>query len=299
MRAIKPVGVDDTTLFSTSIPEDDYPVWMAGAYVIGDKVIKTTTHRIYECLVNTSDDPEVGVLAVPPTWLDIGATRPWRMFDGSISSQSNDTSDIVVVLEPGRTISSVSSFNIEDITSVNITMVDPIEGEVYNRDVDLQDNTSIVDWYTYFFEPISVATEFLVLDLPPYGSAKTTVTYSVETEGRVGELVIGSAIVLGVTNYGTSVQLLDFSRKERDEFGKFTVIKRNTSKLVNFDVTVPTGRVGYIFNQLSKLSTIPMVWVGTEAEDDDTLIYGYYRDFRVDISSFNISDCSIEVEGLT
>lgn len=299
MRVVKPITVDDTTLSSTSIPEDDYPQWTPGAYVVGDKRIKTETHRIYECLVNTSDDPEVGVLAVPPTWLDLGATRPWRMFDGSISSQSNDTSDIVVAFQPGRTLSSVASFNTSGVTSVNITMTDPGEGEVYNRDIELLDNSAVNDWYTYFFEPIIRSTEFLVMDLPLYGAATTTVTYTIDTEGFVGELVFGNAVDLGVANYGTSLQLLDFSRKERDEFGNYTIVRRNTSKLVNFDVTIETGQVGFVFNQLSALTTIPVVWVGTDNEEDPTIVYGYYRDSRIDISSPSISDCSIEVEGLT
>lgn len=300
MRVIRPIIITDSNLSSTSLAEDDYSEWSAGTYNQGDRVIKTSTHLIYEAQSTTTDDPEVGVDADPPTWLEIGATRPWRMFDGIISSQSEDTMDIVVSFEPGVVVSSVAAFNLKGITDVLIEMTDPTEGLVYSNSVDLSDNSGVADWYTYFFEPISIATEFIDLELPQYGAATTTLTFTVDPVGggSIGELIIGSVVSLGIANHGTSVQLLDFSRKERDEFGNFNIVSRRTSKLVNFDVTVETARVGYVFNQLNKLTTTPCVWVGTDDYNDSTLIYGYYRDFRIDINEPSISDCTLEIEGL-
>ncbi len=299
MRVVRPLEITDNILTSISIAEDDYPTWSAGTYNQGDRVIKTSTHLIYEAQSTTTEDPEVGVNADPPTWLVIGATRPWRMFDGIISSQSESTSNIVVTITPGRAVSSVSAFNLSGVSGVSLVMNDPVEGVVYNQDISLRDETSVGDWYTYFFEPIVLSTEFISLDLPQYPNADITITFTIESSGAVGELVVGSLIGIGVANHGSSVQLLDFSRKERDEFGNFTIVRRRSSKLVSFDVTVETERVGYVFNQLSKLTTIPCVWVGTDSGyNDSTLVYGYYRDFRIDINEPTVSDCTIEIEGL-
>lgn len=295
MRVIEPITLDDT-IITTTVLEDDYPVWSPGSYNQGDRVIKTNTHRIYEALSTTTDDPEVGVDAVPPTWLDVGATRPFRMFDGLISSQSNSTTDVVVTIDSGRVLTTVAGFNIQGVTNINILLEEDTT-ERYNRDIPLNDESGVVDWWTYYNEPISRAEEFQVTDLPSYVGI-ITITFTVPTEAFIGELISGIQIPLGIANYGSRLQLLDFSRKDRDEFGNFSITPRNTSKLVTFDVSIDKSKINYVFNKVSKLTTIPVVWVGTEEEDDPTLVYGYYRDFRINISSPTICDCSIEIEGL-
>jgi hypothetical protein len=47
MRLLIPFTVQDANLISTSIAEDDYAVWnVSTAYVVGNEVISTVTHRI-------------------------------------------------------------------------------------------------------------------------------------------------------------------------------------------------------------------------------------------------------------
>ena len=51
MKIIKPHPVTDAMMLGSSIDEDDYPAWVSGAtYALGDRVIRTQTHCIYERL---------------------------------------------------------------------------------------------------------------------------------------------------------------------------------------------------------------------------------------------------------
>lgn len=302
MKVLKPLQITDAML-TINIPEPDTArgevEWTAGSYNVGDERILSSTHRRYRAATSTSDNPADGVLKDPPTWVDIGPTNAWAMFDNVNGTQSVQDDEILVELLPNRVISGIAMFNVTGATSVNVRMEDPTEGEVYNRDFEMIDNSAVVDYWEYFFEPIINRTEFIALDLPAYGAATTFVEIDGDTEVRAGTLVVGGQIPLGVTTYGTSLKLFDASIKVRDEFGNFTVIPRRTSKTVEYDFYCPTPQVGYVFQQLQRLTSIPAVWVGTDEQDDSTLVFGYYEDSAINISAPSVSSCSVTIQGLT
>ena len=135
--------------------------------------------------------------------------------------------------------------------------------------------------------------------MPPYSGADINITISAPAgTAKCGLAVIGYQKPLGVTNNGTSVGILDYSRKDLDTFGRPIIIQRNFSKRADYDVTVPTGLIDFVQNTLSDLRTTPVVWVG-EASFGATIIYGYYRDFSIIYQNAVSSQSSIEVEGLT
>ena len=73
MKIIAPFELTGAVLTSSTVPENDYAEWAAGtAYTAGQKVIRLTTHKIYEALASTTGDtPETS----PTKWLDLGATN--------------------------------------------------------------------------------------------------------------------------------------------------------------------------------------------------------------------------------
>lgn len=304
MRVVRPIVVTDAKFTSSSIPEPDASVgeveWIAGSFNTGDQRIKSSTHRVYEvtAIPSTTDDPEVGVLADPPTWVNVAPTNKWALFDNLNSTKSRISTQLITEVTPAGIVNSVAGFSIEGVGAINVTMTDPSAGVVYDNDLDLVDNSQVADWYYYYFSPIERASEFALLDLPTYPSATVKVTFDGGDIG-VGSLIFGSVIVLGVANYGTSVQLLDFSKKELDDFGNIVITPGRTSKLVSFDVTIAKEKVNYVFNQLSLLTTIPSVWVGDDGTNDPTLVFGYYRDYQNNISTPTITDATITVEGLS
>jgi hypothetical protein len=305
MRVIQPVNLIGSALTSSTIPEPDSAagevLWTAGTYNTGGRRIMTSTHKIYEVVAtpSTTDQPDIGAAKAVPTWIEVSYTNRYRMFDqvvGTVSTES--AAPLVVEVTPGRIATSVAAFNMAGVSEVTIVMDDPVDGEVYNETVNLQDNSQVVDWYQYFFAPIVIRSEFIVLDLPSYSAATTTVTFDGDSSVSVGTMVMGPQLVLGVACYGTSLQLLDFSRKERDEFGNFIIVPRRTAKLVDFDIRIDKGRIGYVLRNLSGLATTPCVWVGTDSSDDDTIVYGYYRNYINTIDGPVICSATLQIEGL-
>lgn len=300
MRVVKPHTPTDATV-TLNLPEPDATLgeveWVAGPYVVDDEVILSSTHRRYRCVTNTSDNPAVGAAKDVPTWVDIGPTNAWAMFDNVNGTKSLHPTLIDITYTPNLLTTAVAGFNIS-ANSILVTMTDPTDGLVYSNTLDMIDNSDIVDYWEYFFLPIINKTEFVLLDLPSYILATVDVTIT-GTDVSAGTVVFGPQITLGVALYGTSLKLFDASIKTRDEFGNFKIVPRRTSKVVEYDVHADKSKVGYVFNQLSQLTTVPSVYVGTDETDDSTLVFGYYEDCQINIDSPTICSMTIRVQGLT
>lgn len=295
MMIIKPQDVTHATLTSSNVPEDEFPAWVAGIYNQGDKRIYE--RRIYEVLAaTTTDNPVDGLAKEPPTWLDTGATNRWRMFDESVGSLTEQTGSIAVVVTPGAVINSLALFNVRGRDAV-VELTDPVDGIVYQKTVQLID-AGVTNWYDWFFSPIPRQTDFVLLDIPAYGTAALSVTVNnADASAAVGNFVIGRQSTIGAAVYGTSVGIIDYSRKTTDAFGNTTVLQRAFSKRAEYDVAVETSQVGFVQRLLASIRSSPVVWIG-EKDSEATIVFGYYRDFSINISTPSISDATITVEGL-
>jgi len=298
---IPPLSITDSNLTSSTVPETDYSAWSSGTtYTIGQRVILTSTHKIYESLQNgnLNKDPATDT-SDPPFWIEVSATNRWKMFDTINSTQTTNTNSIVVVITPGKVINSVSLLNIEG-TSVRIKMTDPTEGVVYDVTTSLNNNGNINNWYNYFFNPIQRRTSHVATDLPAYGTAAIEITITnTGLTAKCGVCIIGAVQYIGEgINLGASVGITDYSRKEKDSFGNYVLIQRSYSKRAKFSMAVLNEQIDALQDLLVSLRTTPCVWVG----DDNytcTYIYGYYKDFDIVIAYHLVSDCNIEIEGLT
>ena len=302
MDIIKPITVTDSVLTATNIAENDYAAWSSTTtYAIGDKVISTTTHRIYESVIgsNLNNDPTTDD---GTNWLNIGATNRWKAFDKFISDPVTNTTTIEYTLTPpnGSTPTAVALFNLKGI-SANVTVTDSVDGEVYNQTISLTDNRNIVDWYTYFFGEQVQKEEALFVDIPPYIAAVVDVTVTEETgeTAELGQLVFGFLSDIGLTVYGTSIGIEDYSIKDRDDFGNAIIVERNFSQTVDFDVQFETQNARKVQKTLSALRATPVVYLGSTDVSQGTLVYGFYRRFDITLETPAYAFASIEVEGLT
>ena len=299
MKLIRPINITDSILVSSNVTEDDFPEWDSSTtYNIGDKVIVISTHRIYESLTdsNTGNDPTTDD---GTNWLNIGATNRYKAFDETISDQVVNTTSITYEFDPGSLVNAIAMFNL-DAADVDITVTDPEEGVVYEENVSLIDNSAVTNWWGYFFEPVVRSSEFVRFDLPNYASATVSVSVNVDIgeTAKVGQIVIGNQKSLGLTTYGTSIGIQDYSTKDNDNFGNAIITERRFAQLVDYDVKLTTGSVRDVQKTLAGFRATPIVYSGTEDGAYGDLVYGYYRNFGINISGPAFSDATIEVEGL-
>ncbi len=203
MRLINPLPVTPAVLAMTNVPEDDAPLWdIATAYAVEDQVIYE--HRVYEALIaHTGQQPNL--VNDPPTWLDLGATNRYRAFDQAIEQQATNPGSLEYLLEPGVLVNAVAIFNADGSTA-QVRVTDAIDGVVYDRTEPLVDDTLVIDWWAYFFEPIIARKDIAFIDLPQYAGVELEVIIDAGMGvAGVGEIVVGTQRRIGETNYGTSV----------------------------------------------------------------------------------------------
>lgn len=297
MKIIRPTAITDAILTSSTVAEADYAVYNPSTtYALGARVIVTTgDHHIYESLQagNTGNTPA----SSPTWWLPISATNRWKAFDGKIADQTSNATSISYVLTPGS-FDAIALLNM-DATSVQITLTDPTYGEVYDQTIDLVSTGNVVDGYTYFFEPITRRTALALLDIPPYSSASVSIIIT-NTGGtaKVGEIVLGRQSDIGETEYGPSIGIIDYSKKEADTFGNYIVLERAYSKRISCQLSLLNGKVDEMVRQLELYRATPLVWAAAE-EFSSLIVYGFYKSFDVVIPGPTVSNCSLEIEGLT
>lgn len=282
----------------SNVPENDHAAYSAGTtYAEGDRVILTSTHRIYESLQagNTGHAPDTS----PTWWLDVAPTNRWAMFDAEYGTGTAlGTSPLRVVLAPAYA-NSLALLGLAG-TSAQVTVTDNGSAAVaYSRTVDLY-NPDIADWYAYVFEPFGEVQEVALSDLPPFTNAIVTVTITGAPATGCALLALGPAVELGDVNLGVRVGLVDYSRKETDEFGKATFVKRAFSRRLSFDALIKNNQINLIYKSLSNLRATPCVWVVSENEQFQVLVlWGFFKDFSVTIAYQTHSQCVFEIEGLT
>lgn len=304
MKFIRPTQVTDAMLTSSTLPETDYATWNAAtSYVIGDRVIRTQTHRIYENVIAgvNATTPELA----PTRWVDIAPTNKWAMFDSQVGTATTATDTMTVVLAPGR-FNSLALLQI-DASTVDIALV--VDGvTVYSASMNLNDGNAIGDWYQYFYEPVYqqdalVITDLVdaaLLDIPAYSEGVLTVTLTRTGGGSVscGVLVVGLYASLGATQYQPTIGIIDYSKKDIDAFGNPTIIQRKYSKRMSAGVMVYAGDVDQVTRVLAQYRSTALVWVGAGSLYTSMIIYGFYKDWSVSIENYTHSTLSLEVEGM-
>lgn len=302
MKFIRPSAITTANLISSSVAETDYSAWSAATtYAIGNRVISTTTHRIYESAqdANLNHDP-VTDTSNPAWWIDIGPTNRWAMFDRAVGTITTGATPLAVTIAPGI----VNSLALLDLyaSGVTVTITDGLAGPtVFSQSYTLGDSAELFDWYMYFFDPIIQKDSLIVENLPPYTAAHITISIaSAGANAECGTLSLGTMVEVGQTRYGAEIGILDYSKKETDIFGITSVLERAYAKRIEARVLIDNDRLDYIARQLSAVRATPCVWAADNSGGYSSMVaYGFYKDWRINISYPNQSDASLTIEGLT
>lgn len=303
MKIIRPTAITNAMLTSSTVPETDYAAWAAGtAYTAGNRVIRTTTHSIYQRVVSgtTATAPESDTV----NWVRVGPTNRWAMFDQSVGSATTAATSITVVIAAGR-VNSLALLGV-DAATVDIALVANAT-TVYTGSMDLTNGNTVGNWYQYFYEPIYqqdsvVITDLMdasLMDLPAYGDGVLTITLT-RTGGNValGGLIVGLYADLGDTLYQPKIGITDYSKKEIDAFGNATVTVRAYSKRMTANVSVPNTAADNVARVLSQYRSTPLVWLASGNLYTSLIVYGFCKDWGITIDNFTRSTLNLDVEGL-
>lgn len=303
MKVIKPQTFNSaTTLVSTSAVET-LSNWAAGTYALNAKVLHPLTvngvtfkYQWTSLVANNTATPGTDATK----WLQGDVGNKDAMFDGQVNVSTTGTSPLTVTIRAplANSVGFVGLVGSQLVVTVNDNGANPA---VYTRTVNL-DGSIIVDFYMYFFEPFVQLGEVVLTDLPPYLQGQITMALTSGSPVEVGEMVWGTSYVLsdkGIEQ-GASVSIIDYSRKDTDaDTGRTTFTRRAFSKRMSGQFMVANDRINSVQRILADLRAVPSVYIGSEdAQYAPLVVYGFYRDFSIDIAYPTTSLCRIEVEGL-
>lgn len=300
MKIIRQVIIDDDKFVSSDVPETDYTAYSAATtYALDNRVIVvgTNEHRVYESLQNSNIAHTP--LTSPTWWLNVSATNRWKMFDELMNSQTSQANSIEVTVNTGdERADTVTLLNVSAAT-VQVTVTDTVDGLVYDETVNMIFDSGITDWYAYFFEPIVRRDDVFFSNIPPYTNADIVITLLAPGETVLcGLAVIGLSKEIGATQYGAQVGIQDYSVKTIDDFGNYTILERAFANRASFTVIVQPAYVDALKKLLISLRATPTLYIGSDSFTS-TVVYGFYRDFNVEIAYWGASVCTLELEGLT
>lgn len=302
MKVIPPLTITDAMLTTPAVSEPDATVgevaWnSATAYVIGNEVIRATTHRRYRCIqAHTNHDPATDADGL--YWTDIGPTNRWAMFDLLRNTGTVKAASLSATVTPGVRIDAIG---VVGIVADSITITVTVSGSpVYTYTQDLRTRETLT-WYDYFFGEFEQKTAVALFDLPPYVNAVITVALTRSTGSCVcGGVVIGQAIDLGATIHGAENDALNFSKIERDDFGTAILQQRRTVPKTNVTTRIKKAAVNKALRVRVDLNAMPALWSGLDDAAsgyfEPLLILGVYKRFTITMDQPDDATISLELE---
>lgn len=292
----------DASLTASNIPETDHAAWSgATAYVIGNRVILTSTHKVYEAIAASTNKNPATDPARDTYWLEVSATNRWRAFDNRIMDQSTRADSITYTITPTIGVNTIAFFNVEAV-SIRVEVKNPSSVTTYDSTADLVDASGILDWFDFFtFDGQTYDTEALFTDLPALAGYKVFITISYPGgTAKVGQISLGNSIKLGETLGGTTIGFDDYSRKDRDEFGNVTIIERAFANYIQFQVAIPVGDERRVQREIARYRATPAVYYASPAlKSRGTITFGWPSDFNIPLATAAFSFATIEIQGLT
>ncbi len=299
MKVITPIEINDARLTSSTIAEPDTgeTAWNAAtSYVLGDVVIRTTTHKKYENILAGVD---AGLPENTPTrWIEVAPTNRYAMFDTLRNTQRINSSPVTVVLTPAVRKESIGILSV-DADEVDISITVGYE-TVYSATRNLN-TREVFDWYDYFFADFTKIPNAVFFDIPPYSNAVITITFTSITPIKVGAIVIGNQTDLGKAIHGVSSEELNFSRIEREVTGESLLLQRRSVPKINIQSIADPDKLNKIRETRKNLNAVPAVWSGLDDKINNpyfetVLLLGVYKKFEINMNNSKMVDINLEIE---
>ncbi|MFN4062334.1 MAG: hypothetical protein ACK4IA_16495 [Paracoccus hibiscisoli] len=297
MRIIEPFAVTPAMMTATNVPENDRPAWVSGTtYAAGARVIRD--NAIWESLQgsNTGNDPSADALS--EWWFRVGATNRWRAFDSRLGGVTQMVGNITYSIVLPRTLNSVAFFGL-DAQSVRLRIVAPGGSVLSNVLYELSTRDQVGNFWEYIFQPFDVRNDLILTGVNMPAGVTLEITIISSGAAAVGEIMIGNDIQIGTTLMESSLGIVDYSKKERDEFGGVFIVPRAVTKTVSFRFSVPTTGARRVQQIMERITSKVCIFYAIPGEDQFGMtVAGVLRDYDLTLST-SVSFGTIQAESLT
>jgi hypothetical protein len=277
---------------NVAITETAYSV--AATYAKDAQVYDPATYLMYQSLANANTGK---ALTDTTAWTPMN--RPvnrWQMFDSYNNTQTANAEEIMVVLSPQAISQGVYLGNV-DATEVRISVVDLSEGLVYRETQSLVVPDSKSSFYNWCFKRIRRKSYLVSVGLPPYANA--LITIAIRKPGGIakcGVCAVGPLVDVGLSQYGLSREIRDFSTINFNFDGTSNQQIRNYAKRMDVDVQIENDVIDSVTENLEAYRQRPVAWIGAK-EFGSACVFGRYSSFKNVIKNVPFSLMNLQIEG--
>ena len=303
MNILTPLTITDAMILAgTTIAEPDASetAWVsAGAYSLGQERIRSTTHKVYECV-----QASTGRTALPEVdsayWLEKRPTKRWAPFDSYTSTAASGTASMTYVLQPGY-FNALGMYGLVG-TSATITVKDaPGGATIYSNTVSLLENP--LGWWEFLFLPVRQIGKIILTNIPIRPTAELTITLT-GASVAIGMINVGDYKSLigdgdwGGTQYGASAEPVSYSYIKTNADGTTTIVRRNAATSMRASIILPRDQADYALACVQDVLDVPVSWVATDANGFTGLNVFGLGSGSLSYDSYNIATLDLSVKGM-
>lgn len=303
---MKVIAPNKLELIDCSLPEDDSidgPEWDNETTYNKADIVRYK-HQRYESLVseNTGNNPENTSSGVSAKWKPLGATRPWLMLDEFIETQTvgNDGA-LLQITVPFNRATAFALLNVEGL-SAHVIVQDDQEETFFEQTYNLTRDISDFSLYEYNYSLVETKINVTATNIPMpiIGKLHIDIDPGEGSSAKLGMLVAGPEQYLGGTKYDAEIGVTDYSKKETNEFGVATLVRRSYANTASLELYLHPSRMDFISRTLKNLRATPCVWIGDNRDNGYVCLtlYGWIEDWRISCVGPNEAQVSIEIQGL-
>lgn len=307
MRVLTGINVTESMLGSgTSIaePAAGETLWSdATAYVVGDEVILTSTHRVYKCAADHTSAPSTRPDLAPDKWVDIAPTQRFAPFDMYVSTAAKAADSIVYEITPDQYTDTIMLFGVKGV-SVKVEIVGG-SFEYFTELFEAPDG-----WFEYLFLPSRPIDRVIVPDLPFTANPTYRITVLSPTgTAEVGMILVGELVDLmplvtdgkaaGGVTYGAVAEPASYSYIKTNDDGTTQIVRRHSSTNLRCTAVLPQYDADRAAGLLHDLLDRPSAWIPSRAAGYKALtVYGLLSSAPVTYSAKEFVTIEFDIRGM-
>lgn len=282
------------TDYSSANFTENETLWSATPTVYDNGDTARFGHIIYKYAgisgTNSESDPSIDT----NDWLEFKTSNYYAMLGERTKDQTINPNSIIIEIAINR-FDVIALLNIE-ATSVQVEVL----GESFNTTIDTQFR-EVFNYTAFFFEPF-IFEKNVFVPIPFYGNATARITVNnIGGDAKVGRLVAGRSLDLGLSLFGASFDLESYSRIDTDEFGTTTLIHRDAVYNGSYDIQIPSQNIERLKIERKRLDAIPILFIGDDSENSvfqNLLSYGTWQGANMTLQNPTFSNMNLTIKEL-
>jgi hypothetical protein len=280
--------ITGTGLVYSNVPIAERPYAVGAPFALNESAYDPLTRKVYQSLIANNTGK---ALTDTSAWTPGLATNRWRMFDKAVNSQTSAPELLVTAVKPGALVNTLGLLNVAG-SRVTVTQT-----ESYYSQTKSLVRHDVLSWYDFFYEEPIREGDVIFDGIPP--NVNSTLIITVENPGNtaaVGAWLLGKSRTIGQTAWDFTGGVLSYSTTNTDTFGNVTMVRRDNSRILNFEIYIPRGFESEAYRLLSQYTDVEMLVIGAE-DYSMSYSYGYLGQWSVPVTNSD-KTAHIEWKGL-